>query len=88
MIMKYPIYDENQTINLVNIRCDTIHSINLFLKMILEKIKELEELVIYLNASDKLVVSQAINFSNKAHKNQTRQSGDPFVTTLLRLQKF
>ena len=34
--------------------------------MILEKIKELEELVIYLNASDKSVVSKAINFSNKA----------------------
>ena len=55
--------------------------------MILEKIKELEELVIYLNASDKSVVSKAINFSNKAHKNQTRQSGDPFVTHPIEVAK-
>ena len=47
--------------------------------MILEKIKELEELIIYLNADDKLVVSKAIKFSNNAHKHQTRHSGDPFV---------
>ena len=55
--------------------------------MILEKIKLLEELVIYLNASDKSVVSKAINFSNKAHKNQTRQSGDPFVTHPIEVAK-
>ena len=55
--------------------------------MILEKIKELEELVIYLNASDKSVVSKDINFSNKAHKNQTRQSGDPFVTHPIEVAK-
>ena len=55
--------------------------------MILEKIKELEELVIYLNASDKSVISKAINFSNKAHKHQTRQSGDPFVTHPIEVAK-
>jgi len=55
--------------------------------MILEKIKELEELAIYLNASDKSVISKAINFSNKAHKHQTRQSGDPFVTHPIEVAK-
>ena len=48
--------------------------------MILEKIKELEELITYLNESDKSIVSKAINFSHKAHENQIRQSGHPFVT--------
>ena len=55
--------------------------------MILEKIKELEQLIIYLNADDKLVVSKAIKFSNNAHKHQTRYSGDPFVTHPIEVAK-
>ncbi len=55
--------------------------------MILEKIKELEELIIYLNADDKSVVSKALKFSNNAHKHQTRHSGDPFVTHPIEVAK-
>ena len=55
--------------------------------MILEKIKELEELIIYLSADDKSVVSKALKFSNNAHKHQTRHSGDPFVTHPIEVAK-
>ncbi|MBD1147931.1 bifunctional (p)ppGpp synthetase/guanosine-3',5'-bis(diphosphate) 3'-pyrophosphohydrolase [Pelagibacterales bacterium SAG-MED31] len=55
--------------------------------MIIEKIKELEKLIQYLNERDKLVVSKAINFSNKAHEHQIRQSGDPFFTHPIEVAK-
>ena len=55
--------------------------------MIVDKIKELEELIIYLNSSDKSVVTKAITFSNKAHENQIRQSGDPFITHPIEVAK-
>tara|TARA_Y100001970_G_scaffold132238_1_gene163083 strand:+ start:3778 stop:5901 length:2124 start_codon:yes stop_codon:yes gene_type:complete len=55
--------------------------------MILEKIKELQGLITYLNESEKLIVSNAIDFSNKAHENQIRLSGDPFVTHPIEVAK-
>ena len=48
--------------------------------MITEQIRELESLTIYFNDKDKNIIDKAINFSEKAHKNQIRKSGDPFVT--------
>ena len=46
--------------------------------MIKEKIRELESLTSYLNDEEKKIIIKAINFSNKAHKDQIRQSGDPY----------
>ncbi len=55
--------------------------------MIIEKITELEGQINYLNDTDKKVVTKAINFSNKAHKNQIRHSGDPFITHPIEVAK-
>ena len=55
--------------------------------MIIEKIKELEKLVSYLSEIDKQVIKKAINFSNKAHENQIRHSGDPFITHPIEVAK-
>tara|TARA_Y100001970_G_scaffold294081_1_gene446601 strand:+ start:5071 stop:7194 length:2124 start_codon:yes stop_codon:yes gene_type:complete len=55
--------------------------------MITEKIRELESLIIYLNSADKKVINQAISFSTNAHKNQIRQSGDPYITHPIEVAK-
>ena len=55
--------------------------------MIVEKIKELEGQINYLNQEDKNVITKAINFSKDAHLNQTRHSGDPFVTHPIEVAK-
>ena len=55
--------------------------------MIDEKIKELERQINYLNQEDKSVITKAINFSKDAHLNQTRHSGDPFVTHPIEVAK-
>ena len=47
--------------------------------MIIDKIKELESLTSYLNDGEKKIIIKAVNFSDKAHKDQTRQSGDPYI---------
>ncbi len=47
--------------------------------MIKEKIKELQSLTSYLRDEDKKIIIKAINFSEIAHTNQTRKSGDPYV---------
>ncbi len=55
--------------------------------MIKEKIRELESLTKYLKDSDKKIIAKAINFSEKAHKNQIRKSGDPFITHPIEVAK-
>ena len=55
--------------------------------MIVEKIKELEGQINYLNQEDKSVITKAIYFSKDAHLNQTRHSGDPFVTHPIEVAK-
>jgi len=48
--------------------------------MIIEKIRELEKLTDYLKKSEKKIINDALDFSQKAHKDQLRKSGDPFIT--------
>ena len=55
--------------------------------MIIEKIRELENLISYLNTSEKKIITKAINFSDQAHKNQLRQSGDPYITHPIEVAK-
>ena len=47
--------------------------------MIKEKIRELESLTSYLKDSDKKIIIKAINFSELAHQNQIRKSGEPYI---------
>ncbi|MDC0453253.1 HD domain-containing protein, partial [Alphaproteobacteria bacterium] len=47
--------------------------------MIKDKIRELESLTSYLKDEEKKVIIKAINFSEIAHKDQTRKSGDPYI---------
>ena len=47
--------------------------------MIREKIKELEALTSYLSDKDINIIIKAIRFSELAHKDQLRKSGDPFI---------
>ena len=47
--------------------------------MIKNKIRELEFLTSYLNEKEKKIIIKAINFSERAHKDQTRKSGDPYI---------
>tara|TARA_Y100001970_G_scaffold88509_1_gene111717 strand:- start:6170 stop:8293 length:2124 start_codon:yes stop_codon:yes gene_type:complete len=47
--------------------------------MIIEKFTELEKLIFYLNTSEKNVVLKALKFSDVAHRDQLRKSGDPFI---------
>jgi len=55
--------------------------------MIVDKIRELESLTTYLKASEKVIISKAIKFSEKAHKNQIRKSGDPYITHPIEVAK-
>ena len=48
--------------------------------MIIEKIQELEKLTVYLKDSEKKLIAKALDYSKKAHQDQIRQSGDPFIT--------
>ena len=48
--------------------------------MIKEKIRELESLTSYLKDEEKIIISKAIKFSEIAHKDQTRKSGDPYIS--------
>ena len=47
--------------------------------MIKDKIKELESMTSYLKDEEKKIIIKAINFSEIAHKDQTRKSGDPYI---------
>ena len=47
--------------------------------MIKDKIRELESLTSYLKDEEKKIIIKAINFSEIAHKDQTRKSGDPYI---------
>ena len=47
--------------------------------MINNKIRELESLTSYLNDEEKKIIIKAVNFSEVAHKDQTRKSGDPYI---------
>src|SRR6056300_184573 len=55
--------------------------------MIQDKIRELESLTSYLNDKEKKIIIKAINFSDIAHKNQTRHSGDPYITHPIEVAK-
>ncbi len=55
--------------------------------MIKEQIRELEKLTTYLKDTDKKIIAKAINFSEKAHKDQLRKSGDPFITHPIEVAK-
>ncbi len=55
--------------------------------MIEEQIRELENLTKHLREKDKNIISKAINFSENAHKNQLRKSGDPFITHPIEVAK-
>ena len=55
--------------------------------MIKEKIRELELLTKYLKNQDKKIIEKAIYFSEKAHKDQVRKSGDPFITHPIEVAK-
>ena len=47
--------------------------------MIIEKINELDKLISYLKNDEKELIIKALNFSDKAHANQLRKSGEPFI---------
>ena len=55
--------------------------------MIKDKIRELENLTSYLKDEEKKIIIKAINFSNIAHKDQTRQSGDAYITHPIEVAK-
>ena len=55
--------------------------------MIKDKIRELENLTSYLKDDDKKIIIKAINFSEIAHKNQTRDSGDPYIVHPIEVAK-
>ncbi len=55
--------------------------------MIDEIVKELDKLTYYLKSSDKSKILNALKISEKAHSNQLRKSGDPFITHPLEVAK-
>ena len=55
--------------------------------MITEQIRELEKLTTYFNETEKNIIAKAINFSEIAHKDQLRKSGDPFITHPIEVAK-
>ena len=55
--------------------------------MITEQIKELETLTTYLKDKEKNIITKAINFSENAHKDQIRKSGDPYITHPIEVAK-
>jgi len=55
--------------------------------MITEQIREFEKLTIYFNETEKNIITKAIIFSENAHKDQLRKSGDPFITHPIEVAK-
>ena len=55
--------------------------------MIIEKFNELDSLVSYLKKSEKNIIIKALKFSEIAHKNQKRYSGDPFIVHPIEVAK-
>ena len=55
--------------------------------MIKDKIKELESLTSYLKDEEKKIIIKAFNFSEIAHKDQIRKSGDPYIIHPLEVAK-
>ncbi len=55
--------------------------------MIKEQIRELEKLTTYLKDKEKNIIGKAIQFSQHAHKDQVRKSGDPFITHPIEVAK-
>ena len=55
--------------------------------MIIEKFNELDKLVPYLNKKEKDLIYDALQFSNKAHENQLRKSGEPFILHPIEVSK-
>ena len=55
--------------------------------MIIEKFNELDKLVPYLNKKEKDLIYEALQFSNKAHENQLRKSGEPFILHPIEVSK-
>ena len=55
--------------------------------MIKEKIREIEKLISYVKDEESKIISNAISFSQKAHKNQIRKSGEPFIIHPLEVAK-
>ena len=47
--------------------------------MIIEKFSELDVLISYLNNKEIELIKNAFEFSDQAHKNQLRKSGEPFI---------
>jgi len=47
--------------------------------MIIEKFNELDNLISYLENVERELILKALQFSHKAHKNQLRKSGEPFI---------
>ena len=47
--------------------------------MIIEKFNELDNLISYLKNVERELILKALQFSDKAHKNQLRKSGEPFI---------
>ena len=47
--------------------------------MIIEKFNELDNLISYLKKIERELILKALQFSNQAHKNQLRKSGEPFI---------
>ena len=41
-------------------------------------LREIEKLISYVKDEESKIISNAISFSQKAHKNQIRKSGEPF----------
>ena len=55
--------------------------------MINEQIRDLEKLTTYFNENEKNIIASAINFSENAHRDQLRKSGDPFITHPIEVAK-
>ncbi len=55
--------------------------------MIKEKIKEIEKSISYVKDEESKIIINAISFSQKAHKNQIRKSGEPFIIHPLEVAK-
>ena len=55
--------------------------------MIKEQIRELETLTTYLKNTEINIINKAIKFSELAHKDQVRKSGDPFITHPIEVAK-
>ena len=47
--------------------------------MIIDKFNELDSFITYLKNTEKNTILKALKFSDSAHKDQLRKSGDPFI---------